>query len=190
MFATILRSSRDPTREAASWVKLAGMIVAVLNRDRATLSTYVRRLDRVPFSGLRRLYELSVPPSFRGTEVHAVSNGIAKRKKSRVRHGETNAPPRRDAWSVVKRCLPDPDVIAIVCAVSRLAVYSPVNVRNPCPRAQSGQKATSLSQVQSYPPVAARRRLENGIRGYRLACPCPASLRSAHGAVATVASCE
>jgi len=180
MFATILRSSRDPTCEAASWVKLAGMIVAVLNRDRATLSTYVRRFDRVPFSGLRRLYELSVPPSFRGTDVHAASNGIAKRKKNRVRHGDTDAPPRRDAWSVVKRCLPDPEPIAIVCAVSRLAVYSPINVRHPCPRAQSGQKATSLSQVQLHPPVAARRRLENGIRGYRLACPCPASLRSAH----------
>src|SRR5690348_7457441 len=97
MFATIRRSSTDPTCEAASWVKLAGMIVAVFNRDRATLSTYVRRFDRVPFSGLRRLYELSVPPSFRGTDVHAVSNGIAKRKKSRVRHGDTNALPRRDA---------------------------------------------------------------------------------------------
>ena len=103
-------------------MKLAGMIVAVLNGDRAALSTYVRRLDRVPFSELRRLYELSVPPSFKGTEVHAESKGIAKRRRSCLRHGDTNVPSRRDAWFVMKRCWPRPDLIAFVCAGSPLPV--------------------------------------------------------------------
>lgn len=156
------------------------MIVAVLNGDRAALSTYVRRLDSVPFSELRRLYELSVPPSFRGTEVHAVSKGIAKRTKSRLPHGDTNVPLRCEGWLLVKRCLHRAGVVAFVDAVSPLPSHSPINVRRSCPRDQSGSKATFLLPVLPHSQIATGSRSEIGTREYWLDLPCPAALRSAH----------